>query len=104
MRVGPSTATRFGAVDGRRHPEVEAARAPSVGQFVGGYEPRSERAREVLALRRPETNDGLLALQVAGGPVVEDRVPADRLLSTFRGEVDRRGVDDGGHLQLVVQL
>ena len=64
--------------------------APGVGQLVGRDQPRPERAREVLALGRPEPDDGLLALEVAGRPVVEDRVAADRFLGPLGRQVARR--------------
>src|SRR4051812_10657324 len=43
---------------------------PQVAELVRGDEQRAERGGEVLALRRPEADLHLLALEVAGGPVV----------------------------------
>ncbi len=48
------------------------------GQLVGGHDPGPERGREVLALGRAEADLHLAGLDVAGGPVVEDRVAEDR--------------------------
>ena len=49
----------------------------AVVELVGGDDPRTEGRGEVLALRRAEAHLHLAALDVAGRPVVEDRVPED---------------------------
>ena len=97
-------ATRLRAVDLGRHRQVVAGPGPRVRQLVRGHQPWPERAREVLALGRAEPDGGLLALEVAGRPVVEDRVAADRLLRPLGRQVERRRVHQRGDLQLVVEL
>ena len=57
---------------------------PGVLELVGRDQPRPDRGREVLALRRPEPDRRLVALQVARRPVVQDRVAADDLLASLR--------------------
>ena len=66
----------LGPVDRDPCRDVEAAVA--LRQLVGRHEPRTERDREVLALRRPEPDGHLLALDVARAPVVEQREAGDR--------------------------
>src|SRR3954447_3303691 len=106
VRVRPATARGLDAVDARRHDEVRClgVRFPRVRQLVRRHDPRSDRAREVLALGRPEPHGRLLALEVTGRPVVEDRVATDRLLGAVCGQIAGRCVDDGAHLELVVEL
>src|SRR3954454_10690986 len=106
VRVRPATARGLDAVDAGRHDEVRrpARRFPCIRQLVGCHDPRSDRAREVLALGRPEPNGRLLALEVAGRPVVEDGVATDRLLGAVGGQVAGCCVDDRTHLELVVEL
>ena len=60
----------------------------------GRHEPRPDRGREVLALGRPEADRGLVALQVARRPVVQDEVAADRLLGPLRRQIAHRRVDE----------
>ena len=97
-------ATRLGPVDLGRHRQVVAGPGPRVRQLVGGDQPWTERAREVLALGRAEPDGGLLALEVTGRPVVEDRVATDRLLRPLGRQAERRRVHQGRDLQLVVEL
>ena len=104
LRIRPATAARLGPVDLGGHGQVIAGAGSRVGELVGRDQPRSEGAREVLALGRPEPDGGLVALQVARRPVVEDRVAADRLLGPLGREVEGRRVDDRRDLQLVVEL
>ena len=104
LRVGPRPAARLGPVDRGRHREVVAGAAARVGQLIRGHQPRTDRAREVLALGRPEADDRLLALEIARRPVVEDRVAADRLLGALGREVESGRVDERRDLELVVEL
>ena len=121
-RARPSARTRSAALD--HVPRVVSTVRPSCVRIVativrsgpvepddrrsasssGRHQPRPDRHPEVLALRGPEAERALVALQVARGPVVEDEVAADRLLAALVGEVDRRRVDQRPDLQLVVQL
>ena len=72
-------------------------------QLVGGDDPRADRGGEVLALGGAETDLHLALLDVAGGPVVDDRVAEDRRLGLIdRGRAQRRA-DDDADLHLEVQ-
>src|SRR5436190_10269784 len=88
LRVRPDATARLLPVDGRGHREVIARAAPRIRQLVGCHEPRAERAREVLALGRTETDRRLLALEVARRPIVEDREAADGLLRPLLDQID----------------
>ena len=92
------------AVDAHRHRQVEEAVLVAVAvELVGSDDPRPDRGREVLALGRPELELHLLALHVAGRPVVHDQVAADRGLRLLDRGVAHVAADDGGDLQLEVE-
>ena len=102
-RLDRATVVRSDRPD-HRQVRPRRARGPPVRQLIGRDQPRPDRHREVLALRGPEPERALVALQVPRRPVVEDDVAADRLLATLGREVRRRRVDQRADLQLVVQL
>ena len=65
------------AVHRNLHVEVEAAVATVRLELVPGHDPRPQRDRRVLALRRAEANLHLGELEIARRPVVEDGVTGD---------------------------
>src|SRR5262245_42407587 len=83
-RPGAASDLDTGAVctqDRRGHLEGRRSRAgrPTRSQLIRGHDPGPDAGREVLALGRPEPDGRFVTLQVAGGPVVQDEVAADRL-------------------------
>jgi hypothetical protein len=88
VHIREFTARALLAVDPRDH------RAAATVEFVRCDHERPEAGSEVLSLRRPEPHLHLPALKIARRPVVHHREATDLPL----------GADDGGDLELVVEL
>ena len=72
-------------------------------ELVGGDDPRADRGGEVLALGGAEADLHLAGLEVAGRPVVDDRVAEDRLARLGLGERRAAAAEDDADLHLEVE-
>ena len=61
------------AVDTAGHVQVQPQILDVGLQLVRGDHDRTQRRAEILALGRPQTDLALIALQIAGAPVIENR-------------------------------
>src|SRR5262245_61801295 len=102
--VGPFCAAILAAVDRDDHFEVVAVLPPPGLDLVLRDEPRPERRRSVLALRRAEPHFHLVALHVARAPVVEQAETDDVIGGVLRVEVVAVAPDDHPDLALEVEV
>jgi hypothetical protein len=86
------------------HVEREQTAGAAVRQLVGGHDPRPEGVGEVLALHRAQAGRPGGALEIPRGPVVEQGVAGDVVGRLLRGQIRARPADDGGQLELEVQV
>ena len=84
----------------QRSRKPSASRYGSSSSAVTIHGPR--RGREVLALGRAEADLHLAALDVAGRPVVHDRVAEDVSAASLAAAARCRPADDDGDLELEV--
>ena len=83
---------------------MEAAFLVAAFELVEGHQLGPERGGEVLPLARPEADGHLLALKVAGTPVVHDREAGDDLQrAVVGGDIAAFLADDAGQLELEVE-
>src|SRR5215210_892542 len=88
------------AVDAQLHREIVR-----VTDLLGSDDPRPQRAEGVDRLaEREDARLHLAALDVPGGDVVEDHVPADVVIGLVGPEPAPRFADDDRELELIVEL